>query len=160
MISNFTFKYPTTPLADQLHRLTIPLTILCGQSSDLSKTGLKSLARLICANRRVKIKVFPGAGHHVHVQKPYQVVWFILKSILQINLPKLDRQNFLPEEDHLGHLREPQSLISHNVYTENLVSDSRNAVCVSLILMVPLFAVIMYIIFYIMNILLQEFLSL
>ena len=100
VISQYTFKRPCSNLEDQLQNLSMPITILCGKSSDWYNMSKKSLQGL---EEKVTIEVFPRTGHHMQVQMPEEIVQFIQKSVLEVNsmsLSEIDGPQVPPEMDH------------------------------------------------------------
>ncbi len=102
VISQYTFKRPCSNLEDQLQNLSMPITILYGESSDwynMSKKSLQGLEEKVT----IKVHVFPGTGHHMQVQMPEEIVQFIQKSVLEVNsmsLSEIDGPQVPPEMDH------------------------------------------------------------
>ena len=86
VISNYTFAYPDKPLKERLIKLLesvkLPITFLYGKESDFYKGGHSSACEIERkAQPVVVVHCIEEAAHHVQVQKPSEMVDYILKFI-------------------------------------------------------------------------------
>ncbi len=85
VISNFTFKYPKTPLKESLleplckDKLDLKLTLVCGEESTCCKNI--DLNEMIDCPPNFHIHRVKQAEHHVQVEQPVQVTKYIIDNI-------------------------------------------------------------------------------
>ena len=160
MISNYTFKYPVVTLTKKLKTLcaeaATPITFVCGEFSDLYINGMGCVSEVQAASSKVMVKVFKDSGHHVQVQKPFEVAWFILNSVLSTDgLPPLDPAHILKDMIEKGHCKPQQPLVTSAKLSQKRMTTSQYDILVFVIFVLPVVSVIFYLIFYFINFVLQ-----
>jgi len=161
-MSDFTFKYPTITLAGRLHTLceqsSMPITVINGEMSDLLRSGRKNLDKLQSQYPNlVQLKLFPKSGHHVQVQKPFEVAWYILESVLDTEgLPALNKESVRLSMLMKDHLSSPLRLLPHDMPSAHLIHDSHWDKIVLVTIIFPLLAVVVFVLVFVFNFILQS----
>ena len=164
MISEFTFKYPAITLSERLLELckssSLPITVLNGEKSDLGKNAEKCLFKLQRQYPdQVKWRPFPETGHHVQVQKPFGIAWYILESVLDTQgLPPLNQESVLLDMVKDGHISIPLPLVpppAQDMHFNAHLRGSHWNILIAVTIVFPLLAVIVFIVFFMIHFALQ-----